>query len=171
MRGGCRGRALRAAAEQHLGGRRTIIQHKEVYSCFPSAVRVQQRELGLAVDGTPTVTGGMAFAGGPFNSFVLHATVEIARRIRAQGGRGLVTTVSGLLTKPGLAVWGAVPGDGPALVADLTQEVAAATEQVEGVGMMRGALEDLAVEALRFTEVAGLVMAQRRAEDIGDKHG
>ena len=129
---------LRAAAEQHLGGAVADLPHQEVYSCFPSAVRVQQRELGLAVDGTPTVTGGMAFAGGPFNSFVLHATVEIARRIRAQGGRGLVTTVSGLLTKPGLAVWGAVPGDGPALVADLTQEVAAATEQVEVVSGFHG---------------------------------
>jgi acetyl-CoA C-acetyltransferase len=129
---------LGAAAERHLGGAVAALPHQEVYSCFPSAVRVQQRELGLPRDGTPTVTGGMAFAGGPFNSFVLHATAEIARRIRTRGGRGLVTTVSGLLTKPGLAVWGAAPGDGPPLVADLTREVAAATEQVEVVSGYHG---------------------------------
>lgn len=129
---------LGAAAEHHLGTGLAALPHQEVYSCFPSAVRVQQRELGLPLDGTPTVTGGMAFAGGPFNSFVLHATVEVARRIRADGGRGLVTTVSGLLTKPGLAVWGPEPGTGPPLVADLTDEVAAATEQVEVVSGFHG---------------------------------
>ncbi len=54
----------------------------EVYSCFPSAVRVQQRALGLDPARVPTVTGGMAFAGGPFNNFVLQATVAVAERLR-----------------------------------------------------------------------------------------
>ena len=48
-----------------------------MYSCFPAAVRVQQREFGLDPDGTPTVTGGMSFAGGPFNNFVLNATAAV----------------------------------------------------------------------------------------------
>ena len=51
----------------------------EVYSCFPAAVRVQQRELGLDPDGTPTLTGGMAFAGGPFNHFVLQSLGVLGR--------------------------------------------------------------------------------------------
>ena len=77
----------------------------EVYSCFPAAVRVQQRGLGLDLLAAPTVTGGMAFAGGPFNNFVLQATVEVVARVRAHPGElGVVTTVSGLLTKPGIGV-------------------------------------------------------------------
>jgi acetyl-CoA C-acetyltransferase len=131
---------LGAAAEAHLGRSLRTVEHVELYSCFPAAVRVQQRELGLPLDGTPTVTGGMAFAGGPFNNFVLQATAAIARRLRARPGLGLVTTVSGFLTKPGLAVWSSAPGERPLLVADLAIEVEAATGAVgEAVGRPDGA--------------------------------
>ena len=68
----------------------------EVYSCFPSAVQVQQRALGLDQSVVPTVTGGMTFAGGPFNNFVYQAMVEVVGRLRAEpGALGVVTTVSG----------------------------------------------------------------------------
>ena len=73
----------------------------------------------------------MSFGGGPFNSFVLQATAAMARRLRDQGGLGLVTTVSGMITKPGLAVWSTEPGGRPPLVADLKAEAAAATEVVD----------------------------------------
>jgi len=118
---------LGAAAAAHIGRPLAEIDHIELYSCFPAAVRVQQRELGLPLDGTPTLTGGMAFAGGPFNNFVLQATAAMARRLRADGGLGLVTTVSGLLTKPGLAVWSTQPGSNGPLLADLHDRAAHAT--------------------------------------------
>ncbi len=121
---------LGTAAEAHLGYPLTEIDHVELYSCFPVAVRVQQRELGLPVDATPTVTGGMAFAGGPFNSFVFHALAAMVRRLRTAGGVGLVTSVSGLLTKPGLGVWSATTDGRPPLVADLGQQVESATSRV-----------------------------------------
>lgn len=124
-------RVLAEAAATRLGRPLAEVDHAEVYSCFPVAVRVQQRELGLAPDTTPTVTGGMAFAGGPFNSFVLQSTVAVARRLREQPGRALVTTVSGLLTKPGLAIWSSEPDGQPPLVADLGEAAGAATEQVD----------------------------------------
>ena len=54
----------------------------EVYSCFPAAVRVQQRELGLDPALTPTLTGGMTFAGGPFNHFVLQSLLTLGSRLR-----------------------------------------------------------------------------------------
>jgi acetyl-CoA C-acetyltransferase len=116
-------------AAEHLGRPLAEVEHLETYSCFPSAVRVQQRELGLDPDGTPTVTGGMAFAGGPFNNFTYQATAAVVDRLRsAPGTEGAVTTVSGLLTKPGLAVWATTPPEEPPLVADLGDEALAATE-------------------------------------------
>jgi acetyl-CoA C-acetyltransferase len=135
---------LGRAAVDRIGHSLAECEHAEVYSCFPVAVRVQQRELGLDPDGTPTVTGGMAFAGGPFNSFVLHATAAIARRLREDGGRGLVTTVSGLLTKPGLAVWSDGPDGEPPLVADLVDQATAATEVAEVLGHHDGAADVIA---------------------------
>jgi acetyl-CoA C-acetyltransferase len=123
--------ALGHAAATHLGRPLHDLRLAEVYSCFPAAVRVQQRELGLPVAGTPTLTGGMAFAGGPLNHFVLQSMVTLAARLRADPSElGLVTTVSGMLSKPGLAVWSASPpsADRPPLVADLGAEAVAATQ-------------------------------------------
>jgi acetyl-CoA C-acetyltransferase len=124
-------RVLGQAAAERIGRPLASCEHAEIYSCFPAAVRVQQRELGLPLDGTPTITGGMTFAGGPFNSFVLHATAAMARRLRERPGLGLVTTVSGLLTKPGLAVWATTPDGAAPLVGDLKAQAAGATETVD----------------------------------------
>jgi acetyl-CoA C-acetyltransferase len=130
---------LGRAAEAHVGRPLASIELVDLYSCFPAAVRVQQRELGLPLDGTPTITGGMSFAGGPFNNYVLQSTAEMAERLRAAPGvLGLVTTVSGLLTKPGLAVWSTEPGSGPPLVADLADEVVTATDTVDSVDGYEG---------------------------------
>jgi acetyl-CoA C-acetyltransferase len=112
---------LAGAAEGRLGHPLSEIDLAEVYSCFPVAVRVQQRELRLPADGTPTVTGGMAFAGGPFNNFTYQATCEMVGRLRAEPERrAMVTTVCGLLTKPGLAVWSATPDGDEPFLADLS---------------------------------------------------
>ncbi len=120
---------LGRAAEAHLGAPLRDLPLAEVYSCFPAAVRVQQRELGLDPAGTPTLTGGMAFAGGPFNHYVLQSVVTLGRRLREEpGARGLVTTVSGMLSKPGLAVWSASPPRRAPLLADLAEAAVAATE-------------------------------------------
>ena len=120
-------RVLGDAAVERLGRPLATCDHVELYSCFPVAVRVQQRELGLPLDGTPTVTGGMSFAGGPFNSYVFQALVAMVRRLRAHGGTGLVTSVSGLLTKPGLGVWASESDGRLPLIADLADEVSALT--------------------------------------------
>lgn len=118
---------LGRAAEQRLGHALTECQMHELYSCFPVAVRIQQRELGLPLDGTPTITGGMTFAGGPFNSYTLQSMAPMARRLRASGGRALVTSVSGLLTKPGLGVWSATSDGAAPAIADLIDDVTAVT--------------------------------------------
>ena len=143
----CRGRigawpamgVLGGTATARIGRRLDEVEVVELYSCFPSAVRVQQRELGLPLDGTPTVTGGMAFAGGPFNNAVLQSVAAVAPRLRDDpGALGMVTTVSGLLTKPGLGIWSARPDGRPPLLSDLAYEVASATEVVEAVETLEG---------------------------------
>jgi acetyl-CoA C-acetyltransferase len=93
------------------------LAHLELYSCFPVAVRVQQRELGIPRQQPVTVTGGMAFAGGPLNNFVLQAAVRLAQRLRDEpGATGMLNAVSGMLTKQGVSLWSSRPG--PAFAAD-----------------------------------------------------
>ena len=84
------------------------------------------KEIGVPSDRDWTVTGGMPFAGGPFNSYVLQSTGTMAERLRAlpSGAVGLVSSVSGLLTKQGVGVWCTGPGGGAFGFADVTEEVA-----------------------------------------------
>jgi acetyl-CoA C-acetyltransferase len=115
------------------------LAHLELYSCFPVAVRVQQLELGIPRQQPVTVTGGMAFAGGPLNNFVLQAAVRLAQRLREEpGGAGMLNAVSGMLTKQGVSLWSSGPG--PAFAAaDVSAEAERATRRVEVVSDFRGA--------------------------------
>jgi acetyl-CoA C-acetyltransferase len=112
----------------NIGGAATDLDFIELYSCFPVASEIYAAALGLPATAEWSFTGSMPFAGGPFNSFVLHATAQLAHLLRRRSGsRGLVTTVSGVLTKQGMAVWGADPNPTGYTFVDVTKETARAT--------------------------------------------
>jgi acetyl-CoA C-acetyltransferase len=119
---------ISARAEFHgspairIAGRRALelagtdiadVELVDVYSCFPSAVQVAARELGLPVDdpGRPlTVTGGLTFAGGPWNNYVSHSIATLAERlVAAPGQRGFITANGGYLTKHSFGIYGTEP--------------------------------------------------------------
>ena len=166
---------LSARAELHrshgfrLAGRRALdsagveidaVDHFELYSCFPAAVRIQQRELGVAAGRALTVTGGMAFAGGPLNNFVLQALVRMAGILRDAGqGTGLVTAVSGMLTKQGVSLWSAEPPRAPFAGADVSAEVARATRVVEVVEEYQGPAHIAAYTVVHDRDVPARVPA------------
>ena len=80
--------------------------HVDLYSCFPSAVQVQADALGLGPDRPLTVTGGMTFAGGPLDNYNFQALAKMVEVLREQPGTtGLVTCISGMITKHGMAMW------------------------------------------------------------------
>ncbi len=79
----------------------------DLYSCFPAAIKMFSKSLGLDNEISKTITGSMAYAGGPLNSFVLHSTVKMIQKIRtSELSYGLVTGVSGMMTKQSFCVWG-----------------------------------------------------------------
>ena len=85
----------------------------DIYSCFPSAVQVGARALGLPLSGALTVTGGLTFAGGPWNNYVTHSIATMVKRLREQPETiGLCTANGGLLTKHAIAIYGARPPAG-----------------------------------------------------------
>jgi acetyl-CoA C-acetyltransferase len=82
----------------------------DLYSCFPSAVQVAAAELGLGLDRPLTVTGGMSFAGGPWNDYVTHAIATMLPLLREEPSAwGLCTANGGYLTKHALGVYAARP--------------------------------------------------------------
>lgn len=104
----------------------------DLYSCFPAAVEVQAMELGLPTDRDLTLTGGMTFGGGPFNNYVLQGAAAMVRTLASADAPtiGLTTGVSGLLTKPGVALWSNAAPRAPFAALDLTAEAEAATERL-----------------------------------------
>ncbi|MEZ0359540.1 acetyl-CoA acetyltransferase [Mycobacterium sp. ENV421] len=89
------------------------LAHIDVYSCFPSAVQVAANELGLATDDPQrplTVTGGLTFAGGPWNNYVMHSIATMAGLLRDDpAAYGLITANGGFLTKHSFGVYSATP--------------------------------------------------------------
>lgn len=89
------------------------VDYVDLYSCFPSAVQVAAAELGLPVDDPArplTVTGGLTFAGGPWNNYVTHSIATMAELLTANPGRrGLITANGGYLTKHSFGVYGTEP--------------------------------------------------------------
>lgn len=104
----------------------------DLYSCFPVAVECFAEATGIPAGRDLTITGGMAFAGGPYNNYFFQATAKAAELLRAgAGGNALLSCVSGIMTKQALALWSAErPATGFARL-DVTEEVAAQSEQVD----------------------------------------
>ena len=99
----------------------------DLYSCFPSAVQVAANELGLPLGDSErplTVTGGLTFAGGPWNNYVTHSIATMAERLVANPGeRGLITANGGYLTKHSFGVYGTEPPTHEFRWADVQAEV------------------------------------------------
>jgi acetyl-CoA C-acetyltransferase len=88
----------------------------DLYSCFPVAVEIGAEELGLALDDPRglTVTGGLPYAGGPGNNYVMHSIAVMMQRLRARrGAKGLITGNGWYLTKQSTGVYSTDPVEGP----------------------------------------------------------
>ncbi len=112
--------AIAACGDAVFGHAATIadeIALVDLYSCFPCAVQVGANELGFRVDDPArplTVTGGLAFFGGPANNYVTHSIATLVDRARARPDeRALASAVGWYLTKHGLALLSATPPDRP----------------------------------------------------------
>lgn len=83
----------------------------DLYSCFPVAIEVGARGLGVELDDRRglTLTGGLPFFGGPGNNYSLHAIATLFERLRETGGLGYIGANGGLLSKHSVGVYGATP--------------------------------------------------------------
>jgi acetyl-CoA C-acetyltransferase len=100
------GRTALALADADVGA----VAHVDLYSCFPSAVRLAARALGLGEERDLTVTGGMSFAGGPWNNYVTHSVAAMVEVLREHPGElGLVSANGGLASKQAFGVYSTQP--------------------------------------------------------------
>ena len=102
-----------------LAGRRVLelagrtindIDIVDLYSCFPAAVQLGAKSLGLDINSQLTRTGGLPFAGGPWNNYVMHAIATVATELReGKGKTGLVWANGGYTTKHAFGVYSTEP--------------------------------------------------------------
>lgn len=104
----------------------------EMYSCFPVAVDCFAEAARVPKGRDLTITGGMPFAGGPYNNYFFQATAKAAELLRAGAGKtALLSCVSGIMTKQAFALWSVEPPARGFARLDVTADVAARSEQVE----------------------------------------
>ena len=110
--------AMRAATQRALGMTGIGVDDVamfDIYSCFPSAVQMGLDALGVKLDDPRpmTVTGGLPYAGGPGNNYVMHSVATIIQRLRESTSEyGLVTGLGWFATKHSAGVYSARRPDG-----------------------------------------------------------
>lgn len=142
----------------------------DVYSCFPSAVQVAAAEIGLplADPSRPlTVTGGLTFAGGPWNNYVSHSIATMAEQLVANPGtRGLITANGGYLTKHSFGVYGTEPPSHEYRWQDVQSEVdAEPTRQLQVDFTGTGTVESWTTPVGRDGTAERAFLAVRTPED------
>jgi acetyl-CoA C-acetyltransferase len=89
------------------------VAHLDLYSCFPSSLHFAADALGI--DPTDarglTVTGGLAYHGGPASGYLTHSIAAMVERLRHDpGALGLVSGVGMHMTKHVFGVYSTEPG-------------------------------------------------------------
>ena len=137
------GRALTQAAGVGIDD----VARFDLYSCFPSAVEIALDALGLrgpaGGDARPlTVTGGLAFAGGPANNYPTHAIAAMVDACRRDPGSvGMVSALGWYVTKHSMGLYSTTPPDDGFTLADAhrTQAEVDASPRRETTGPYAGA--------------------------------
>jgi acetyl-CoA C-acetyltransferase len=103
------------AAMEAAGAGVDDVARFDLYSCFPSAVEIAQRALGLRGPGGGdprplTVTGGLGFAGGPANNYPTHAIAAMVDACRQDPGSiGMVSALGWYVTKHSIGLYSTAP--------------------------------------------------------------
>ena len=107
---------MRANADAVLGAAAATIddvRHLDLYACFPAPPQLAADALGVPVDDPErplTCTGGLAFAGGPGNSYMTHAIANVVGRLREDpGGLGFASGVGWYATTHAAGLYGTRP--------------------------------------------------------------
>ena len=82
----------------------------DLYSCFPSAVQLGAASLGLDINRQLTRTGGLPFAGGPWNNYSMHGIATVMNDLRANATEtGLVWANGGFASKHSFGIYRTSP--------------------------------------------------------------
>ena len=87
----------------------------DLYSCFPSAVQIAKREIGISDEDSRdlTVTGGLPYYGGAGSAYVVNSIASMMEKLRQnKNSYGLLNANGWFLTKHGLGLFSSKPFEG-----------------------------------------------------------
>jgi acetyl-CoA C-acetyltransferase len=119
------------------------IEVVDLYACFPFAVQAQASALGLPLEAKLTETGGMRFAGGPWNNYGTHMIANLVTRLREDpDAMGICSTNGGFATRFNLTTYSGQPAANgfrslPAPITDTSPRRTLNTRP-EGTGTIEG---------------------------------
>ena len=146
----------------------------DVYSCFPVAVQIACRELGFDMQRPLTVTGGLTFAGGPLNNYVMHSIARMAQLLRENPGkRGMITANGGYITKHAFGIYSSEPPAQPFQHANLQDKVDAEIKrdvviEHQGAGTVEGYSVMYGPEGVTKAFVGARLTDGRRAWSVSE---
>jgi acetyl-CoA C-acetyltransferase len=142
----------------------------DLYSCFPVAVQVAQRELGIDPARPFTITGGLTFAAGPLNCYCILPLTRSVELLRASPSeRALLTGNGGAFTKHTMVVLSGEPSPhgfrttSPQAEVDVLPSRPTPTEPTD-----RGTLETYTVTFDRDMQPERAILAI--LDDVGRRH-
>ena len=100
--------AVADATLQMAGVETSEIDFYDLYSCFPSATVIGAKSLGLDIENLPplTVTGGLAYFGGPGNNYTMHAIAEAVKKLRKKPEQfGYLSALGWFITKHSAGIY------------------------------------------------------------------
>lgn len=83
-------------ALQRAGTAARELDAMDLYSCFPSAIQFALQAMQIPADRPLSLTGGLAFAGGPGNAYVLHSLATALERTRLNSDVKVLVTGIGM---------------------------------------------------------------------------
>jgi acetyl-CoA C-acetyltransferase len=106
----------------------------DLYSCFPGAVVIGALSLGLDIDNLSplTITGGLAYFGGPGNNYTMHAIAHAVERLRKKPGEfGYVTGLGWYITKHSAGIYSGTEPERP-WMRDQHDDIQRRIDEMEG---------------------------------------
>jgi acetyl-CoA C-acetyltransferase len=120
------------------------ISAADLYSCFPSSVQSFAHDLKLDGVCPWSVTGSMAFAGGPYNHGALDGVARMVEVLRTDNKTenktrfGLTSNLSGIFGKQAIALFSNQPNKNGYCFEDITEAVAAVDKPLPVTGDYTG---------------------------------
>lgn len=83
----------------------------DLYSCFPSAVKLAIKAMSTTFDDPRnfTITGGLPYFGGPGNNYNSHAIATMHQILTSEDGIGLITGLGWYITKHSWGIYSSKP--------------------------------------------------------------